>query len=91
MRGYSQRLREYPFFLALLWECLAQSKMKKETKIDLKKALERSDMSEAELARRLGWKKQYLNKISCGRNNPTIKKLERIAESLGMTLHISFE
>ncbi len=48
-------------------------------------------MSEAELARRLGWKKQYLNKISCGRSNPTIKKLERIAESLGMTLHISFE
>ena len=48
-------------------------------------------MSEAELARRLGWTKQYLNKISCGRSNPTIKKLERIAESLGMTLHISFE
>ena len=84
-------MREYPFFLALLWECLAQSKMKKETKIDLKKALERINMSEAELARRLGWKKQYLNKISCGRSNPTIEKLERIAESLGMTLHISFE
>ena len=84
-------MREYPFFLALLWEYLAQSKMKKETKIDLKKALERSNMSEAELARRLGWKKQYLNKISCGRSNPTIEKLERIAESLGMTLHISFE
>lgn len=92
MRGYSQRYKgSILFSYLLLWGCLAQSKMKKETKIDLKKALERSDMSEAELARRLGWKKQYLNKISCGRNNPTIKKLERIAESLGMTLHISFE
>ena len=46
-------------------------------------------MSEAELARRLGWTKQYLNKISCGKDNPTIEQLERIAESLGMTLHIS--
>ena len=48
-------------------------------------------MSEAELARRLGWTKQYLNKISCGKDNPTIEQLERIAESLGMTLHISFK
>ena len=66
-------------------------KMKKETKIDLKKALVEKCMSEAELARRLGWTKQYLNKISCGKDNPTIEQLERIAESLGMTLHISFE
>ena len=48
-------------------------------------------MSEAELARRLGWTKQYLNNISCGRANPTVEQLERIAGSLGMTLHISFE
>lgn len=84
-------MREYPFFLALLWAYLAQSEMKKETKIDLKKALAKKCMSEAELARRLGWTKQYLNKISCGKDNPTIEQLERIAESLGMTLHISFE
>ena len=48
-------------------------------------------MSEAELATRLGWSKQYLNRISCARANPTVEQLERIAESLGMTLHISFE
>ena len=65
--------------------------MKKETKIDLKKALANKNVSEAELARRLGWTKQYLNKISCGRDNPTMEQLERIAESLGMTLHICFE
>lgn len=49
------------------------------------------NMSEAELAIRLGWSKQYLNRISCGRANPTVEQLERIAEGLGMTLHISFE
>ena len=48
-------------------------------------------MSEKELATRLGWSKQYLNRISCGRANPTVEQLERIAESLGMTLRISFE
>ena len=48
-------------------------------------------MSETELASQLDWSKQYLNSISCGRANPTVEQLERIAESLGMTLHISFE
>ena len=36
-------------------------------------------------------KRPYLNAISCGRKNVSIKQLERIAESLGMALHISFE
>ncbi|MBQ7571582.1 MAG: helix-turn-helix transcriptional regulator, partial [Bacteroidaceae bacterium] len=36
-------------------------------------------MSETELARRIGWTKQYLNSISCGRGNPSIEQLERIA------------
>jgi transcriptional regulator with XRE-family HTH domain len=55
------------------------------------KSIDEKNMSEAELATRLGWSKQYLNRISCGRANPTVEQLERIAESLGMTLHISFE
>lgn len=49
------------------------------------------NVSETELARRIGWTKQYLNSISCGRGNPSVEQLERIAEALGMTLHISFE
>ncbi len=48
-------------------------------------------MSEQQLADKLGMKRPYLNAISCGRKNGTIKQLERIAESLGMTLHICFE
>lgn len=48
-------------------------------------------MSETELAQRIGCSQQYLNAISCGRKNVTLKVLERIADGLGMTLHISFE
>lgn len=49
------------------------------------------NFSEVELAQRLGISHQYLNAIACGKKNVSIKKLERIAEELGMTLHISFE
>ena len=45
-------------------------------------------MSEQQLADKLGMKRPYLNAISCGRKNVTIEQLERIAEGLGMTLHI---
>lgn len=48
-------------------------------------------MSEQHLADVLGIKRPYLNAISCGRKNVTIEQLERIAEALGTTLHISFE
>lgn len=65
--------------------------MKRETKIDLKKALLVKNMSEKELAERMGVRQQYLNAISCGKKNVTMKKLESIAEALEMKLHISFE
>ena len=48
-------------------------------------------MSETELARRMGVSQQYLNAIACGKKNVTLERMERIAEALGMTLHISFE
>ena len=48
-------------------------------------------MSETELAERLGVKRPYLNALSSGKKNVTITQLERIAEALGMTLHICFE
>ena len=47
-------------------------------------------MSEQQLADVLGMKRPYLNAISCGRKNVCIEQLERIAEGLGMTLHICF-
>jgi len=51
----------------------------------------KKNMSETELAVRLGISQQYINAISCGKKNVTLEKLERIAEGLGMTLHICFE
>ena len=49
------------------------------------------NVSETELAGRLGISNSYLNAVSCGKKNVTITQLERIAEALGMTLHICFE
>ena len=100
MRGYSQSFtRGVSSLFALLWGYAhPKSKEMKRKKDDEKrnknrpqKSIDEKNMSEAELATRLGWSKQYLNRISCGRANPTVEQLERIAESLGMTLHISFE
>ena len=48
-------------------------------------------MSETALAEMIGVKRPYLNALSAGKKNATIKQLERIAEALGMTLHICFE
>jgi len=48
-------------------------------------------MSEKELAAQLGISNSYLNAVSLGKKNITILQLERIAEALGMTLHICFE
>ena len=48
-------------------------------------------MSEVELAARMGCSHQYLNAIASGKKNVTLETLERIAEALGMTLHVSFE
>ena len=41
-------------------------------------------MSETGLARWTCMPQPYLNAISCGKKNTTIKQLERIAEALGM-------
>ena len=48
-------------------------------------------MSEKQLAERLGVSQQYLNAVSCGKKNVTLRRLEEIASVLGMSLHISFE
>lgn len=48
-------------------------------------------MSEKELALCLGVKQPYLNAIASGKKNVTLEQLERIADGLGMTLHICFE
>lgn len=48
-------------------------------------------MTETELAQRLGMPQSYLNVIASGKKNVTLEVLERIAEGLGMTLHVCFD
>ena len=55
------------------------------------KSIDEKNMSEKELALRLGVKQPYLNAIASGKKNVTLEQLERIADGLGMTLHICFE
>ena len=47
-------------------------------------------VSEKELAARLGVKPPYVAALLSGTKNVTVNQLERIAEVLGMTLHIEF-
>ena len=48
-------------------------------------------MTEAELAERLGLSRPYVNAVSSGKKNVTVSQLERMAEALGMRLHIAFD
>jgi len=48
-------------------------------------------MTEVELARRIGMSQSYLNVLASGKKNVTLEVLERIADGLGMTLHICFD
>ena len=48
-------------------------------------------MSEKQLAEILGVKQPYLNALAAGKKNVTVAQLERIADALEMTLHITFE
>lgn len=43
------------------------------------------------MAELVGVSRPYLNAVSCGKKNITLKQLERIADALGMRLRISFE
>lgn len=48
-------------------------------------------MSEKQLAEILGVRQPYLNALAAGKKNVTVAQLERIADALGLTLHIGFE
>ena len=79
-----------------MYECaklnnLKQNSNEKRNKDWFEESHVEKNVSETELAKMLDMKRPYLNAISCGRKNVTLEQLERIAEGLGMTLHICFE
>ena len=43
------------------------------------------------MAHRLGLSRPYVNAVSSGKKNVTVSQLERMAEALGMRLHIAFD
>ena len=47
--------------------------------------LERLGWSEAELAKRMGVKRQYLNRIMVGHIGISLKGIDRIADALGLS------
>lgn len=50
----------------------------------------KKDLTQAELAKKLGTKQSAIARIESGRGNPTYKYLQKIAKATGTTLHIRF-
>lgn len=50
----------------------------------LKSLLNKNNITETELAAKMNTSVQYLNKLSNGHGNPTIGKLDAIADNLGV-------
>ena len=53
-------------------------------------ARKRSGITQAELAERTGINQADISKLENGNANPSLKKLQRIAEGMGMKLKIEF-
>lgn len=50
--------------------------------LNIKKILLKKNMSEVELANMVNASKQYINALANGKGNPTISKLQKIADAL---------
>ena len=48
-------------------------------------------LTQAELAERSGIRQSEISRIENGTRNPSIKLLQRLADGMDMTLHVSFE
>jgi transcriptional regulator with XRE-family HTH domain len=49
------------------------------------------NLTQKELAQRTGIDQAEISKLENGTRNPSIKLLQRLADGMGMVLHISFE
>lgn len=49
------------------------------------------NLTQKELAQRTGIDQAEISKLENGTRNPSIKLLQRLADGMGMALHISFE
>lgn len=49
------------------------------------------NMSQKELAERIGTKQAHISRLESGEYNPSLKFLKKLAKGLGKKLHITFE
>ena len=54
---------------------------------NLKNKLRDGDVSQADLARKMGVSRQYITNILAGRSEPSLGLIERIAEGLEVSAH----
>lgn len=58
----------------------------------IRRARKRADLSQVQLARRLGVSQQQIQRLEDpDRSNPTVRTLERLARALGAELHVELE
>ena len=54
-------------------------------------ARKEQNLSQAELAKRVGTQKSNISRLESGNYNPTLDMLVRVANSMGLKVNISFE
>jgi transcriptional regulator with XRE-family HTH domain len=58
--------------------------------VEIRRAREEQDLTQAELARRMGVKRPYIAGLEAGTRNLTLGQMANIADALGRGLDISF-
>ena len=60
--------------------------IKKQPQLNLRKVMNRKNVSDKELAERINISRTSVNAIVCGRTDPSLSRLEQIANALGVSL-----
>ncbi|MBE6270202.1 MAG: helix-turn-helix domain-containing protein [Prevotella ruminicola] len=87
---------DYEFFVVTLQTICRQRCLKVEISYNMrttniKAILQKKNMTDSDLASQLHVTRQYVNAISCGRKNPSIDVMERIATALDVPLSALFD
>lgn len=69
------------------WEALQPERAIVQAMID---ARQKTGLTQKQLAERTGISQSDISKFETGGGNPSLKTLQRLAEGLGMVLHIEF-
>lgn len=87
LNEHLEELKKDPVF-AQEYEALQPER---EVMLAIARARNEQGLTQAELAERTGIRQSEISRLENGTRNPSIKLLQRLADGMGMTLHISFE